>query len=80
MKTYNELTYSERRQGKCCQSRRKTYAGRGHIKNRVSIDERPAIVEEKFRVGDWEIDLVICKGHSDALVTIVDRGRELYHF
>jgi IS30 family transposase len=37
----------------------------------VSIDERPAIVDEKTRVGDWEIDLVIGKGHSGALVTIV---------
>jgi len=63
-----------RRQGKRYQSRRKTYAGRGHIKNRVSIDERPTIVEEKSRVGDWEIDLVIGKGHSGALVTIVDRA------
>ena len=63
-----------RRKGKRYQSRRKSYAGRGHIKNRVSIDERPAIVEEKSRVGDWEIDLVIGKGHSGALVTIVDRA------
>ena len=28
----------------------------------------------KKRVGDWEIDLVIGKGHSGALVTIVDRA------
>ena len=69
------LLYQDlRRQGKRYQSRRKSYAGRGHIKNRVSIDERPAIVEKKSRVGDWEIDLVIGKGHSGALVTIVDRA------
>ena len=40
----------------------------------MSIDERPAIVDEKTRVGDWEIDLVIGKGHSGALVTIVARA------
>jgi IS30 family transposase len=40
----------------------------------VSIDERPKIVEKKERIGDWEIDLVIGKGHSGALVTIVDRA------
>jgi len=34
-----------RRQGKAYQSRRKARARRGHIKNRVSIDERPEIVE-----------------------------------
>lgn len=62
-----------RRQGKKYQSRAKKQAGRGCIKNRVSIDERPAIVDDKSRIGDWEIDLVIGKGHSGALVTIVER-------
>lgn len=63
-----------RRHGKCYQSRSKSQAGRGHIKNRVGIEERPAVVDEKTRVGDWEIDLVIGKGHSGALVTIVERA------
>ena len=62
-----------RRRGKVYQSRGKKTAGRGCIKNRISIDERPAIVDERARVGDWEIDLVIGKGHSGALVTIVER-------
>jgi IS30 family transposase len=43
------------------------------IKNRVSIDERPSVVEKKSRIGDWEIDLVIGKEHSGALVAIVER-------
>ena len=46
---------------------------RGQIRNRVSIDERPALVEEKTRIGDWEIDTVIGQNHQGALVTIVDR-------
>lgn len=46
---------------------------RGQIINRVSIDNRPKIVDDKRRVGDWEIDTVIGKGHSGALVTIVER-------
>ncbi len=62
-----------RRKGKIYQPRGKSQAGRGHIKNRVSIDERPAIVDDKERLGDWEIDLVIGKNHSSALVTIVER-------
>ena len=62
-----------RRQGKAYQARSKNQAGRGCIKNRISIDERPAIVDEKSRLGDWEIDLVIGKGHSGALVTLVER-------
>jgi IS30 family transposase len=63
-----------RRKGKRYQSRSKEkQAGRGFIKNRVSIDERPQVVDDKSRIGDWEIDLVIGKGHSGALVTIVER-------
>ena len=48
-------------------------AGRGFIKDRVGIEDRPPIINERGRVGDWEIDLVIGKGHSGALVTIVER-------
>jgi len=62
-----------RRKGKAYQPRGNKHAGRGCIKNRVSIDERPKVVDEKTRIGDWEIDLVIGKGHSGALVTIVER-------
>ena len=45
----------------------------GQIKNRVSIDDRPDSVDEKMAVGDWEIDTIIGKNHSGALVTIVER-------
>ena len=69
-----QLFRNLRRKGKAYQSRSKDkQAGRGFIKNRISIDERPPIVDEKSRIGDWEIDLVIGKGHSGALVTIVER-------
>jgi IS30 family transposase len=34
---------------------------RGQIRNRVSIDQRPEIVGQKTRIGDWEIDTVIGK-------------------
>ena len=30
-------------------------------------------MDDKVRIGDWEIDTVIGKGHSGALVTIVER-------
>jgi IS30 family transposase len=56
--------------------RKKKYGSkdkRGQIRNRVSIEERPAIVAEKTRIGDWEIDTVIGQNHQGALVTIVDR-------
>jgi len=46
---------------------------RGQIIGRVSIDDRPIIVEEKIRIGDFEGDLVIGKNHKGALATLVDR-------
>ena len=46
---------------------------RGQIIGRISIDERPDIVDEKTRIGDWEADTVIGKGHQGVLVTLADR-------
>ena len=46
---------------------------RDQIKNRVSIDKRPKIVDMKSRIGDWEGDLMIGKSHKGALITLVDK-------
>jgi IS30 family transposase len=57
--------------------RRKPYgkpSKRGQIPNRVSIEERPAIVEQRDRIGDWEGDTVVGKGHSGCVLTNVDRA------
>lgn len=48
-------------------------AGRGVIPNRVDIDQRPSIVEEKSRIGDYELDTIVGKNHKGAIVSIVDR-------
>lgn len=45
----------------------------GPIKNRRFIDERPRIVEEKSRIGDWEIDTIIGKQQKQAVISIVER-------
>jgi IS30 family transposase len=37
------------------------------------IDTRPAIVEERVRIGDWEGDTVVGKNTADRFVTNVDR-------
>lgn len=50
-----------------------SYDSRGQIKNRVSIDDRPQIVDDKERIGDWEGDTVIGKGRKSALLTLVER-------
>jgi IS30 family transposase len=37
------------------------------------IDERPKIVDEKSRIGDWEIDTIIGKNHKQAVLSVVER-------
>lgn len=68
-----ELYKHLRQSGKKRKKRVGSIDKRGQIKNRVCIEKRPDIVEEKSRIGDWEIDTVIGKNHKGALVTIVDR-------
>ena len=62
---------------RCQKARRKRYASgrerRGVLKNRTSIEQRPAVVEQRSRIGDWEGDTVIGKGHQGVLVTLVER-------
>lgn len=46
---------------------------RGSIKGRVDISCRPNIIEARSRMGDYEGDTVVGKGHQGVLVTLVDR-------
>jgi IS30 family transposase len=43
------------------------------IKNRISISQRPAIVDAKQRVGDWEFDTIIGEDGKGAILTMVER-------
>jgi IS30 family transposase len=58
---------------------RKRYKKRGQptrrqlIPNRISIEQRPAIVETNTELGHWEADTVIGKGHQGVLLTLVER-------
>lgn len=63
-----------RNKGKRYRKRTHSKDNRGLISNRVDISERPEIVNEKKRIGDLEIDLVIGKNHKGALLTINDRA------
>ncbi|MDE3020770.1 MAG: IS30 family transposase [Pseudomonadota bacterium] len=61
---------------RCQKQRRKRYGKterRGIIPNRLSIEDRPAIVEDRSRIGDREADTLIGRNHRQAIVSIVER-------
>lgn len=47
------------------------------IPERRDIDERPAEVNTRERVGDWEADTIIGKNHKGAVITIDERKSKL---
>lgn len=53
--------------------RRRPVSARIPIRDRVSIDERPAVVDAKARFGDWEMDTIVGKDGKGAIVTLVER-------
>ena len=82
-----QYIYADKQQGgnlykhlRCQKQRRKRYGKydrRGQLPNRKSIDERPAIVADKARLGDWETDTIIGKNHQQAIVSLVERQSKL---
>ncbi len=68
-----ELYKNLRHSGKKYNKRSGAYGGRGCIPGRVDLDERPEIVEQKDRLGDWELDTIIGAKHQGAIVSAVDR-------
>ncbi|EDM6258276.1 IS30 family transposase [Salmonella enterica] len=69
--------YKHLRQGK--RRYRKGYGQkRGRIPDAVSIEQRPAVVDERGRLGDWEADLVLGKQGTGAIVTLAERKSRIY--
>lgn len=65
---------------RCQKKRRKRYGSynrRGLIANRRSISERPAVVERRSRIGDWEADTIIGQSHRQAIVSLAERKSRL---
>ena len=62
---------------RCQKKRKKRYGAidrRGTMpSNRLFISDRPSVVEERKRIGDWEVDTIIGKNHQQAIVSLVDR-------
>ncbi len=76
----NELDTTLSKHLRCKKKRRKrkgTYDKRGCLKNTVSIEKRPAIVDERARIGDWEVDTIIGKIGCQAIVSMTERKTKL---
>jgi len=71
------LLYRHLRSQKKQRRRYRGYQRRGQIPNRVSIEERPAIVDQKKRIGDWEGDLIVGAQRKSALFTATERKSKL---
>ena len=72
------LLYKElRHKGKKYHKQKNNTSGRGCIPGRIDISMRPAIVEEKSRLGDWELDTIIGAEHKGVIVTMVERVSKL---
>ena len=65
--------YKHLRHGKRNRKRGNYRDSRGLIKERVSIEKRPSVVELRQRIGDIEVDLMMGKNHQSALLVLVDR-------
>jgi IS30 family transposase len=61
---------------RCQKKRRKrygTYDRRGKLPNCRSIEERPASVNTRKRLGDWEVDTMLGKQQKHAMLTLTER-------
>ncbi len=70
---YKELRHS----GKKYNKRSCLSGGRGFIPGRIDISERAAIVEDKSRLGDWELDTIIGGSRKEGIVSMVERSSKL---
>ena len=65
---------------RCQKKRRKRYGSfdnRGKLPNRVSIEKRQAVVDQRQRIGDWEVDTIVGKGHRQAIESLTERKSRL---
>jgi IS30 family transposase len=71
-KNKGDLHTHPRRQGRKYRKRGSSKDSRGIITNRIRIDQRHKIVENRSRFGDLEVDLIIGKNHNQAILTVND--------
>ncbi len=63
------LPYQKTRRNRACANTKRG----SKIKDQISIEQRPAHIENRQEIGHWEGDLVIGKGQKSAIGTIVER-------
>ncbi len=66
-----------RHQKKTYRKRYGSAHNRTGIPNRIGIEKRPKVVNNRRRVGDWEGDTIIGKNHKGAIVTLDERKTKL---
>lgn len=66
------------RQSKPRRKRRCRPDRRGQIKHRRDISARPPVVDERSRIGDWELDTMVKAHGGQALVTLTERRSRLH--
>jgi IS30 family transposase len=52
----------------------KNHDYKGKIPDRVTIDDRPEIIDERSRLGDYEIDLIVGTKNKGAILSMIDRS------
>jgi len=50
---------------------------KSHIPHRVSIEDRPAIVDKRIRFGDWEADTAVSRQSKSAIQVLAERKSRL---
>lgn len=67
---------------RCKKKRKKRYGSarsvRGAIPNRIDIDQRPAIVDNRTRTGDWEGDTIIGAHDGGAVIASMVERKSRY--
>jgi IS30 family transposase len=66
---YKHLTHGRRKR-----KRGNRQDNRCRIKDRVSITDRPDVVDQRVRLGDIEVALMMGKAHKSALLVLTDRA------
>ena len=85
--TIYELIWEDKRHGGAWykglphggRKRRKRYGTRetrGRIRNRVGIEARPAVVDSKARIGDWEGDTIVGVRGKSGLASFAERATQ----